>query len=81
MFAQVLDGYGDLDVLHYREVVTPVPAEGQIRVRVAFVALNPVEWKTRSGAMAEKPNRFPGPPTSRQVRCSSSGRRISATPR
>ena len=60
MFAQVFDRYGDPDVLQYREVATPVPAAGQIRVRVAYVALNPVEWKIRSGAMADfLPQTFP----------------------
>lgn len=53
MFAQVLDEYGDADALQYREVGTPEPGPGQVRVRVAFAALNPVEWKIRSGAMAQ----------------------------
>ncbi len=50
MFAQVLTEYGGLDVLHYQEVEAPVPGPGEVRVRVAFAALNPVEWKIRSGA-------------------------------
>ncbi len=50
MFAQVLTEYGGLNVLQYQEVDTPVPGPGEVRVRVAFAALNPIEWKIRSGA-------------------------------
>ena len=50
MFAQVLTEYGGLNVLQYQEVEAPVPGPGEVRVRVAFAALNPVEWKIRSGA-------------------------------
>lgn len=60
MFAQVLDGYGGPDALRYREIDTPEPGPGQVRVRVAFAALNPVEWKIRSGALADMiPQTFP----------------------
>jgi len=60
MFAQVLDGYGGPDALRYREIDTPEPGPGQVRVRVAFAALNPVEWKIRSGALAQMlPQTFP----------------------
>lgn len=53
VYAQLVDRYGGVEVVQYREVETPVAGPGQVRVRVAFVALNPVEWKIRSGLMAE----------------------------
>lgn len=60
MFAQVLDGYGDVDVLNYRDIDTPQRGPGQVRVQVAYAALNPVEWKIRSGALAQMlPQTFP----------------------
>jgi len=50
--AHVVDRYGDADVLHLTEVDAPAAGAGQVRVKVAFVALNPIEWKLRSGAFA-----------------------------
>ena len=51
MFAQVLERYGGPDVLQYKDVDAPVPGPREVRVHVAFAALNPVEWKIRSGAL------------------------------
>ncbi len=52
MQAQVINEYGGVDVLTLSEVTTPVPGRGEVRVRVAYVSLNPIEWKIRSGAFA-----------------------------
>ncbi len=60
MRAQVFDQYGGVDVLQVREVDTPVPGAGEVLVRVAFVSVNPIEWKIRSGAFAAMlPMTFP----------------------
>ncbi len=60
MRAQVFDQYGGLDVLDLREVAAPVPGAGEVLVRVAFVSVNPIEWKIRSGAFAAMlPMTFP----------------------
>ncbi len=60
MQAQVINEYGGVDVLTLSEVSTPVPGRGEVRVRVAYVALNPIEWKIRSGAFAAMlPMTFP----------------------
>lgn len=60
MQAQVIDEYGGPKVLQLKEVDTPVPGRGEVRVRVAFVSLNPIEWKIRSGAFASMlPMTFP----------------------
>jgi len=60
MRAQVINGYGGVEVLTLSEVPTPVPGGGEVRVRVAYVSLNPIEWKIRSGAFAAMlPMTFP----------------------
>lgn len=60
MQAQVINEYGGVEVLTLSEIDTPVPGEGEVRVRVAYVALNPIEWKIRSGAFAQMlPMTFP----------------------
>jgi len=60
MRAQVFDQYGGLDVLDLREVDAPVPGAVEVLVRVAFVSVNPIEWKIRSGAFAAMlPMTFP----------------------
>jgi len=60
MRAQVINGYGGVEVLTLSEVPTPVPGGGEVRLRVAYVSLNPIEWKIRSGAFAAMlPMTFP----------------------
>ncbi|MGK5628988.1 NADP-dependent oxidoreductase [Streptomyces sp. URMC 123] len=45
--------YGDADVLRLVEVPLPEPAEGQVRVAVRAVGVNPLDWKIRRGYFAE----------------------------
>lgn len=45
----VFDHFGDIDQLHVIEEAPPAASEGEIRVRVAFAGLNPVDWKILSG--------------------------------
>jgi NADPH:quinone reductase-like Zn-dependent oxidoreductase len=52
MRAQVITEYGNPDVLTLTEVDAPVAGAGEVRVRVAYAAINPLEWKIRSGALA-----------------------------
>jgi len=60
MRAQVINEYGGVEVLTLSEVPTPVPGGGQVRVRVAYASVNPIEWKIRSGAFATMlPMTFP----------------------
>jgi NADPH:quinone reductase-like Zn-dependent oxidoreductase len=51
MKAVVFHEYGDPDVLHYEDVDTPVPAAGQVRVRVAATTFNGVDGNIRAGLM------------------------------
>lgn len=43
--------YGDADVLRYEDVEVPVPAAGEVRVKVAATAFNPVDANIRAGFM------------------------------
>lgn len=43
--------YGDADVLRYEEVGRPVPAAGQVRIRVAATSFNPVDAGIRGGGL------------------------------
>jgi NADPH:quinone reductase-like Zn-dependent oxidoreductase len=52
MKAVTYSRYGGPEVLEVTDVAAPHPGPGQIRIRVAAVGLNPVDWKARSGAMA-----------------------------
>ena len=45
--------YGDPDVLRYEDVDLPVPAAGQVRVRVAATSFNGVDANIRAGFMRE----------------------------
>jgi len=51
MRAVVVEEYGEPEVLRVGEVPEPVPAAGQVRVRVRAAAVNPVDLATRSGAL------------------------------
>lgn len=53
MRAQVINEYGGVEVLTLSEVEMPVPGRSEVRVQVAYVSVNPIEWKIRSGAFAE----------------------------
>ncbi|WP_410612574.1 NADP-dependent oxidoreductase [Amycolatopsis sp. lyj-109] len=43
--------YGDPGVLRYEDVDRPVPAAGQVRIRVAATSFNPVDGNIRAGFM------------------------------
>lgn len=43
------DRYGDESVLALRDISEPVPAPGEVQVRVSVASLNPVDFKLRAG--------------------------------
>src|SRR5690554_215866 len=45
----VYDRFGDSDVLQVTESPIPVPAGGEVLIRVHGAGLNPIDWKTRKG--------------------------------
>ncbi|MFE0579724.1 NADP-dependent oxidoreductase [Streptomyces sp. NPDC058874] len=49
MRAVVFSRYGDENVLEVTERPAPVPAEGEVLVRVLAAGVNPVDWKHRAG--------------------------------
>jgi NADPH:quinone reductase-like Zn-dependent oxidoreductase len=54
------DEYGDIDVLHVRDVPRPAPAAGEVLVEVKAAGINPGEAMIRSGKMHEQwPTTFP----------------------
>jgi NADPH:quinone reductase-like Zn-dependent oxidoreductase len=55
------DRYGPPDVLHVAEMAEPMPAAGEVKVRVRAVSLNPLDWKIRAGHLRFVPV-FRGPP-------------------
>jgi NADPH:quinone reductase-like Zn-dependent oxidoreductase len=56
--------YGDPDVLHVAEVEEPHAGPGQIRIAVRAASVNPIDWKVRSGMLAERPLATPTTPGS-----------------
>jgi len=54
------DGYGDVDVLRVVEVDRPVPAPGQVLVKVIAAGINPGEASIRKGLLHDRwPATFP----------------------
>jgi NADPH:quinone reductase-like Zn-dependent oxidoreductase len=53
MRAVIFTEYGEPEVLHVADVEEPHPGPGQVRIAVRAEAVNPVDWKARSGAMRE----------------------------
>jgi NADPH:quinone reductase-like Zn-dependent oxidoreductase len=61
--AVVFSEYGDPDVLRLVDLDAPEPGPGQVRIAVRAASVNPLDWKLRSGAMAEfMPVAFPAVP-------------------
>ncbi|MGK5741322.1 NADP-dependent oxidoreductase [Micromonospora sp. URMC 103] len=55
--------YGTADVLRMVDHAVPEPGPGQVRIAVRAAGVNPIDWKIRSGAMADvMPLRLPAVP-------------------
>lgn len=52
MQAQIINRFGGPEAFEFTEVETPPARAGEVRVRVAYAAVNPLEWKIRSGALS-----------------------------
>jgi NADPH:quinone reductase len=52
MKAAYIEAQGPPDVIRYGDVPTPEPKEGEVRVRVGAVAVNPIDTYIRSGMVA-----------------------------
>jgi NADPH:quinone reductase-like Zn-dependent oxidoreductase len=53
MKAVVFDRYGGPEVLHVADVDEVHAGPGEIRIAVRAASVNPIDWKLRSGALAE----------------------------
>src|SRR5579872_5067396 len=51
MKAVVLEEFGDVDHLKLKEVATPQPKKGEVRIRVKAAGFNPVDYKIREGLL------------------------------
>ena len=49
MRAVMIDRYGTNDVVKVREAPVPVPAPGEVVIKVHAASVNPVDWKVRYG--------------------------------
>lgn len=61
MRAATYDRYGSADVLHVADLPEPVPAAGEVLVRIDAASLNPLDWKLRAGHLRLAPP-FASPP-------------------
>ncbi|NOW93594.1 NADP-dependent oxidoreductase [Mucilaginibacter sp. SG564] len=53
MKAIQMTGYGDSSVLKIENIAQPVPATGQVLIKIAATTINPFDMKIRSGAMKQ----------------------------
>jgi NADPH2:quinone reductase len=60
MKAILIDEFGGIDKLHFREVETPLPLPGELLLKVVAAGVNPVDWKIREGWLKKRiPHEFP----------------------
>jgi NADPH2:quinone reductase len=60
MKAVVIHQFGGKENLELTEVATPIAGAAEVRVKVAYTAVNPVDWKIREGYLQEMfPHQFP----------------------
>ncbi|WP_374285169.1 zinc-binding alcohol dehydrogenase family protein [Novosphingobium sp.] len=53
MKAIVLDRFGGPEVLHMAEIERPAATPGQVVVQVGYASVNPADWKSREGWLAQ----------------------------
>ena len=59
MRAVAIESLGDAEQLHLTDMPQPVPRENEVRVRLDFAAVNPVDYKLRSGEVSYFDLKFP----------------------
>ncbi len=60
MKAIIIEQFGGLDKLKISEVASPEPSNGEVRIKIAYSSVNPVDWKIREGRLAGMfPHHFP----------------------
>jgi NADPH:quinone reductase-like Zn-dependent oxidoreductase len=62
MKAVVINKYGGSDAVEVKEMPQPVPAPGEVLIRVRAAGVNPIDWKVRQGMLRERlGDKFPIP--------------------
>lgn len=60
MKAIVIESFGDIDKLEFKEVPTPKPKNNEVLIKIKYAAVNPVDWKIREGLLKSRfPHEFP----------------------
>lgn len=60
MKAMVIDVFGGAEKLHLKEIPVPQPKENEVLIRIAYAAVNPVDWKICEGMLKNMlPHEFP----------------------
>ena len=60
MKAVSMDRFGSVDELHWAELPTPMPKVNEVQIKIAFTAVNPVDWKICEGWLKKLlPHQFP----------------------
>ncbi|MFH1016605.1 MAG: NADP-dependent oxidoreductase [Pseudomonadota bacterium] len=54
MRAIVIDEFGGIEQLKERELPTPVPTDEEVLIKIAYAAVNPVDWRIRQGQYKER---------------------------
>ncbi|MBV9875451.1 MAG: NADP-dependent oxidoreductase [Verrucomicrobia bacterium] len=48
-----IHNYGGPEVLRYEDVAVPMPAAGELLIKVQAASVNPLDWKTRAGYLKD----------------------------
>ena len=60
MKAAVIEEFGDLNNIKISDIPTPEPEAHEVQIKIAYAALNPVDWKICAGYLRERmPYEFP----------------------
>ncbi|MSQ77514.1 MAG: NADP-dependent oxidoreductase [Nitrospiraceae bacterium] len=60
MKAITIEKFGGPEVLKMNTVPTPIPLDNEVRIKISYAAINPVDWKIREGHLADMiPHHFP----------------------
>lgn len=60
MKAVMIEKFGGLEEVKLADALKPVPAKGEVLIRIHYAGINPVDWKVGEGVLKEKmPHEFP----------------------
>lgn len=60
MKAMAIDHFGGSDALHLTQLPVPEPKADEVQIKIAYTAVNPVDWKIREGLLKSRmPFEFP----------------------